>query len=117
MMPGTCQTPPLARPSPVHDDTVDVFRHGHRNARTMTTRPFLLWPHHDARRAHRDTRDTPRPSPAPSMPWNGDATINLPAPPRPSLAPINADAPWTISAHPLSSLTSQLLLEQRRPSI
>jgi hypothetical protein len=99
MTPGTCQTPPLARPSPVHDDTVDVFRHGHRNARTVTiaTDPHSL--RHQAPCTRADVAHPPASSPGPLRHSIVVVTIDLLHAPRPPPRPINRGTLRSISAH------------------
>jgi hypothetical protein len=87
LSPGACTltsmsasdwTTPLGHARPVafitDDDHPPPYCHG---AMTLTTRPFLPLPRHDARQHCLDVANAQQPSLAPSLPWNDDLVDDL----------------------------------------
>ncbi|KAK1680747.1 hypothetical protein QYE76_041595 [Lolium multiflorum] len=74
-------TTPLGRARPVAfvtgDDHLPPYCHG---AMTLTTRPFLPLPRHDACQPRLDVAHAQSPLLASSPPWNGDITVDLSRP-------------------------------------
>jgi hypothetical protein len=99
-------------------------RHGRRPSAavpwrpmTITTRPFLPLPRHDARQLCHDVAHTPSPLLAPSSPWNDDVVDDLARTLAAPLASIKAGSPWTISPHPRVPLSPLSLLVPSSRSI
>ncbi|KAK1618550.1 hypothetical protein QYE76_024067 [Lolium multiflorum] len=116
-VPSTSRTTPLDRRCPVDDDAVDAIRHCCQSARTMA----IATGHHSLRRQvprpHHDIAYPPASASNPLDHCIAVVIVDLPRSASDPLDPINRDHPGPQSSHQSTSLTSQPLLEQRRPSI